>query len=122
MPQSFLTCYFQVKILNLACVKFSILFLDLINFHQHYVTCKPPDKLAVTFLVPTPSISYKITYPPSSIAEFLFFFQAAPRHIEVPRLRVESELQPTPQTQQHGIGATSSTHSTAHSNTRSLTH
>ena len=43
-----------------------------------------------------------------------------PWHMEVPRLGVQSELQlPTPQPQQLGIQATSTTYATAHSNARS---
>ena len=50
---------------------------------------------------------------------FIFlFFRAAPGHMEVPRLGVELEPQP----QQHQIGATSATYTTAHGNTRSFTH
>ena len=44
--------------------------------------------------------------------------------MEVPRLGGELELQllPTPQPQQHGIQAASSTYTTAHGNTGSLTY
>ena len=47
------------------------------------------------------------------------------RHMEVPRLGIESELyswQPTPQPQQGQIWAVSATYTAAHSNTQSLTH
>ena len=40
------------------------------------------------------------------------------RHLEVPRLRVESQPQP----QQRRIGATSANYTTAHGNAGSLTH
>ena len=46
-----------------------------------------------------------------------------PRHMEVPRLGVESELyhRPTPEPQQGGIRAASATYTTAHGNAGSLT-
>ena len=63
---------------------------------------------------------------------FLVFLGPRPQHMEVPRLRVKSEprptlnwnysCQPTPQPQQCQIRAASATHTTAPSNTRSLTH
>ena len=57
---------------------------------------------------------------------FWSFFFLGPHlwHMEVPRLGVEAELscQPTPQPQPFQIQATSATYTTAHSNTRSLTH
>ena len=55
---------------------------------------------------------------------FLFFLGPHLWHMDVPRLRVKSELQlpPTPQPQQRRIQATSITYTTAHSNTGSLTH
>ena len=55
---------------------------------------------------------------------FLSFFFLGPHlwHIEVPRPGVESELQPTPQPQQRQTQAASATYTTAHGNTKSLTH
>ena len=55
---------------------------------------------------------------------FFVFLGPHPRHIEVSRLGVQSELYPwpTPEPQQHGIRAASATYTTAHGNTRSLTH
>ena len=62
--------------------------------------------------------------------KIVFFFLAFvslglhPQLMDVPRLRVKSELQPpaTPQPQQRQIRATSSTHTTGHGNARSLIH
>ena len=51
---------------------------------------------------------------------FLFFLGPYMWHMEVPRLGFESE--PTPQPQQLGIRPVSATHTTNHSNARSLTH
>ena len=51
---------------------------------------------------------------------FCYFFGPLPRHMEVPRLGVESE--PTPEPQQLGIRAASATYTVAHSNARSWTH
>ena len=42
---------------------------------------------------------------------FFFFFQMHPRYIEIPKLGVELELQPTPQLQQCWIQAASVTYS-----------
>ena len=55
---------------------------------------------------------------------FFFFLGPQPQHMKVPSLGVESELQlsPTLQPQQHRIGGTSVTSTTAHGNARSLTH
>ena len=56
---------------------------------------------------------------------FCFCFLGPPyKHMEVPRLVVESELQlrPTSQPLQYGIQAASVTYTTAHGNARSLTH
>ena len=56
---------------------------------------------------------------------YLFTFLGPhPWHTEVPRLGVESELLPwpTPEPQQRQILAVSATYTTAHGNTRSLTH
>ena len=55
---------------------------------------------------------------------FLFFLGPYPRHMEVPRLRVESELHLLAYThpQQQWIWAVSSTYTTAHGNARFLTH
>ena len=52
---------------------------------------------------------------------FFVFLGPNPRHMEVPRLGVESELQ-LPQPQQHGIQATSVTYTTSPGNAGSLTH
>ena len=56
----------------------------------------------------------------------IFFFLSGPhpRHMEVPRLGVESELQllPTPQPQQHGIQAVAVTYTTVPNNAGYLTH
>ena len=49
---------------------------------------------------------------------FLVFLGPCPLHTEVPRLGVELELQP----QQHRNQAETTTYTTAHGNTRSLTH
>ena len=60
----------------------------------------------------------------SFLGFFLFvchFLGCSLVHMEVPGLGVESELQP-PEPQQHRIQAASATYTTAHSNTRSLTH
>lgn len=43
----------------------------------------------------------------------VLLFRATPAAHEVPRLRVESEPQPTPQPQQHGIRAVSATYTIA---------
>ena len=57
-----------------------------------------------------------------------FLLRPHPKHMEVPRLGIESDCScwPTPQPQQRQIRATSATHTTAHgdahSNARSLTH
>ena len=53
-----------------------------------------------------------------------FFLQLNLRHMEVPRLCAESELQlqPTPQPQQHQIWATSATYTSPWGKGRSLTH
>ena len=55
---------------------------------------------------------------------FFFFLQPHLRRIEVPGLGIESELQlrPTPQPQQHQIGATPANYTAACGNARSLTH
>ena len=56
---------------------------------------------------------------------FLFgFLGLHPRHMEIPRLVVEWSCshQPTPQPQQHRIWAASVTYTTAHCNSRSITH
>ena len=52
----------------------------------------------------------------------LFWGGLLPRHMEVPRLRSNRSCscQPTPQPQQQGIQAVSSTYTTAHGNARSL--
>ena len=44
------------------------------------------------------------------------------QHMEIPRLGVKSELQPTPQPQQRQIRATSATSAAAHDNAGSLSH
>ena len=58
--------------------------------------------------------------------EFLFFFFGFlgphPQHMEVPRLGVESELQLQTYATATTKPATSVTYTTAHGNTRSLTH
>ena len=52
-----------------------------------------------------------------------FFLGPHLRHMEFPRLGVESALSgPTPQPQQRGVRPTAVTYTTAHGNTRSLTH
>ena len=58
---------------------------------------------------------------------FFFFLGPHPRHVEVPRLWVKllwlwCTRWPTPQPQQCQIWAVSETYTTAHGNTRSLTH
>ena len=53
---------------------------------------------------------------------FFFFLLFLGPHMEIPRLGVQSELQLLPIPQQCRIQALSVTYSTAHSNTRSLTH
>ena len=55
---------------------------------------------------------------------FFVFSRAAPWHMEVPRLGVQSELyhQPMPQPQQCGIRVASGTYTTAPGNARSLSH
>ena len=58
------------------------------------------------------------------VVAVVVFLEPHPRHMEVPRLgsnRSYSRL-PTPQPQQHQIWATFATYTTAHSNTKSLTH
>ena len=54
--------------------------------------------------------------PPAEIFFFFCFLEPHLQHMEVPRLG------PTPQPQQHKIQAESATYTTAHGNTRSLTH
>ena len=53
-----------------------------------------------------------------------FFLGLHPRHMEIPRLGVESELQlrPTPQPQQRRIRSPPVTYTTAHGNARTLTY
>ena len=55
---------------------------------------------------------------------YFLLFRAAPRHMEVPRLRSNQSYsyRPMSQLQQLGIRAMSVTHTTAHGNARSLTH
>ena len=55
---------------------------------------------------------------------FLLFLGPLPQHMEVPRLGVESELQPPAyaQPQQRGTRVASATYTTAHGNAGSLTH
>ena len=64
------------------------------------------------------------TYMCMHIYTFFFLLQLLLQHREVPGLGVKSELplQPTPQSQQCEIQATSAIYATACSNTRSLTH
>ena len=54
----------------------------------------------------------------------LFFLEPHPQHMEVPRLGVywSCSRQPAPEPQQCRIWATSATYTTAHGNTRSITH
>ena len=61
-------------------------------------------------------------YEEPSFSFSFFFFWPHLRHMEVPRLGVESKLQPMPQPQQRKIWAMSATYTTAYGNVRSLTH
>ena len=108
-------------------INFSICFMPLVNFQSPEIVVF--DNVVQLYLFGqhisndphfASQLSPIIFSKNSFMYLFLLFLFLGPnlQHMEVPRLGVQSKLQPQP----HQIRATSATYATAHSNARSSTH